>query len=167
MGREGRDYWEAQLSEYWDSGLTILPFISLLYTEILHSGKTVRQLITYGIALVSQMFVSGMISLSFGFPDSSLKMSVFGRRHSRFLSKDFGEMKLIVEVQLRGNFRKIELSACEHLSCNKKSAMKIIFVRGAPHVFPEDSCHILLREMKTSGQVLDIQPCKNGAFNCI
>ena len=23
MGREGRDYWEAQLSEYWDSGLTI------------------------------------------------------------------------------------------------------------------------------------------------
>ena len=22
MGREGRDYWEAQLSEYWDSGLT-------------------------------------------------------------------------------------------------------------------------------------------------
>ena len=23
MGREGRDYWEAQLSEHWDSGLTI------------------------------------------------------------------------------------------------------------------------------------------------
>ncbi len=23
MGREGRDYWVAQLSEYWDSGLTI------------------------------------------------------------------------------------------------------------------------------------------------
>ena len=23
MGRERRDYWEAQLSEYWDSGLTI------------------------------------------------------------------------------------------------------------------------------------------------
>ena len=23
MGREGRDYWEAQLSEYWDSGLWI------------------------------------------------------------------------------------------------------------------------------------------------
>ena len=23
MGREGRDYWEAQLSEYRDSGLTI------------------------------------------------------------------------------------------------------------------------------------------------
>ena len=23
MGREGRDYWEEQLSEYWDSGLTI------------------------------------------------------------------------------------------------------------------------------------------------
>ena len=23
MGREERDYWEAQLSEYWDSGLTI------------------------------------------------------------------------------------------------------------------------------------------------
>ena len=22
MGREGRDYWEEQLSEYWDSGLT-------------------------------------------------------------------------------------------------------------------------------------------------
>ena len=24
MGREGRDYWEAQLSEYWDSGLTVM-----------------------------------------------------------------------------------------------------------------------------------------------
>ena len=23
MGHEGRDYWAAQLSEYWDSGLTI------------------------------------------------------------------------------------------------------------------------------------------------
>ena len=25
MGREGRDYWEEQLSEYWDSGLMRLP----------------------------------------------------------------------------------------------------------------------------------------------
>lgn len=38
MGREGRDYWEAQLSEYWDSGLTIqeyselkeLPYVRIL-----------------------------------------------------------------------------------------------------------------------------------------
>ena len=29
MGREGRDYWEAQLSEYWDSGLTIQEFSEL------------------------------------------------------------------------------------------------------------------------------------------
>ena len=29
MGREGRDYWEAQLSEYWDSGLTIQEYSEL------------------------------------------------------------------------------------------------------------------------------------------
>ena len=29
MGREGRDYWEAQLSEYWDSGLTIQEYRQL------------------------------------------------------------------------------------------------------------------------------------------
>ena len=23
MGREGRDYWVAQLAEYWESGLTV------------------------------------------------------------------------------------------------------------------------------------------------
>lgn len=29
MGREGRDYWEAQLSEYWDSGLTVQEYSEL------------------------------------------------------------------------------------------------------------------------------------------
>ena len=29
MGREGRDYWEAQLSEYWDNGLTIQEYSEL------------------------------------------------------------------------------------------------------------------------------------------
>ena len=29
MGREGRDYWETQLSEYWDSGLTIQEYSEL------------------------------------------------------------------------------------------------------------------------------------------
>ena len=29
MGREGRDYWEAQLSEYWESGLTIQEYSEL------------------------------------------------------------------------------------------------------------------------------------------
>ena len=29
MGREGRDYWEMQLSEYWDSGLTIQEYSEL------------------------------------------------------------------------------------------------------------------------------------------
>ena len=29
MGREGRDYWEAQLSEYWGSGLTIQEYSDL------------------------------------------------------------------------------------------------------------------------------------------
>ena len=29
MGREGRDYWEAQLSEYWESGLTIQEYSKL------------------------------------------------------------------------------------------------------------------------------------------
>ena len=34
MGREGRDYWEAQLSEYWDSGLT---------SEYWDSGLTIQE----------------------------------------------------------------------------------------------------------------------------
>ena len=29
MGREGRDYWAEQLSEYWDSGLTIQEYSEL------------------------------------------------------------------------------------------------------------------------------------------
>ena len=29
MGREERDYWEAQLSEYWESGLTIQEYSEL------------------------------------------------------------------------------------------------------------------------------------------
>lgn len=29
MGREGRDYWEEQLSEYWDSGFTIQEYSEL------------------------------------------------------------------------------------------------------------------------------------------
>lgn len=29
MGREGREYWEAQLSEYWESGLTIQEYSEL------------------------------------------------------------------------------------------------------------------------------------------
>ena len=29
MGREGRDYWEVQLSEYWASGLTIQEYSEL------------------------------------------------------------------------------------------------------------------------------------------
>ena len=29
MGREGRDYWAAQLSEYWESGLTIQEYSEL------------------------------------------------------------------------------------------------------------------------------------------
>lgn len=29
MGREGRDYWVEQLSEYWESGLTIQEYIEL------------------------------------------------------------------------------------------------------------------------------------------
>ena len=37
MGREGRDYWEEQLSEYWDSGLTIQE-----YSELKERGAIVR-----------------------------------------------------------------------------------------------------------------------------
>lgn len=29
--RRGRDYWEEQLSEYWDSGLTIQEYSELKY----------------------------------------------------------------------------------------------------------------------------------------
>ena len=37
MGREGRDYWEEQLSEYWDSGLTIQEYSEL--KELPYEGK--------------------------------------------------------------------------------------------------------------------------------
>ncbi len=45
MGREGRDYWEAQLSEYWDSGLTTQEYSELkeLPYEITHRGIRVLQ----------------------------------------------------------------------------------------------------------------------------
>ena len=47
MGREGRDYWEAQLSEYWDSGLTIqeyselkeLPYESRRWIRVLEKAR--------------------------------------------------------------------------------------------------------------------------------
>ena len=45
MGREGRDYWEAQLSEYWDSGLTIQEYSELkeLPYESTHCWSRVLQ----------------------------------------------------------------------------------------------------------------------------
>ena len=45
MGREGRDYWEAQLSEYWDSGLTIQEYSDQkeLPYEITHRWIRVSQ----------------------------------------------------------------------------------------------------------------------------
>ena len=45
MGREGRDYWEAQLSEYWDSGLTIQEYSELkeLPYESTRRGSRVSQ----------------------------------------------------------------------------------------------------------------------------
>lgn len=51
MRREGRDYWEAQLSEYWDSGLTIqeyselkeLPYESThRWIRVLQKARTMR-----------------------------------------------------------------------------------------------------------------------------
>ena len=43
MGREGRDYWEAQLSEYWDSGLTIQEYSELNQSECRRFGFTQRR----------------------------------------------------------------------------------------------------------------------------
>ena len=45
MGREGRDYWEAQLSEYWDNGLTIQEYSDQkeLPYEITHRWIRVSQ----------------------------------------------------------------------------------------------------------------------------
>ena len=45
MGREGRDYWETQLSEYWDSGLTIQEYSELkeLPYESTHCWSRVLQ----------------------------------------------------------------------------------------------------------------------------
>ena len=39
MGREGRDYWEEQLSEYWDSGLTIQEYSELKFWEYHSPGS--------------------------------------------------------------------------------------------------------------------------------
>ena len=41
MGREGRDYWEAQLSEYWDSGLTIQEYSEL--KELPYESLTIQE----------------------------------------------------------------------------------------------------------------------------
>ena len=45
MGREGRDYWETQLSEYWDSCLTIQEYSELkeLPYESTHCWSRVLQ----------------------------------------------------------------------------------------------------------------------------
>lgn len=66
MGREGRDYWEEQLSEYWDSGLTIQEYSELkeLPYEILQNieknGVEIQQFPVYGMqdwsTLCSSMF---------------------------------------------------------------------------------------------------------------
>ena len=43
MGREGRDYWEAQLSEYWDSGLTIQEYSELKELRMRPASPMVRR----------------------------------------------------------------------------------------------------------------------------
>ena len=44
MGREGRDYWEAQLSEYWDSGLTIQEYSELKELPYESTRRWIREL---------------------------------------------------------------------------------------------------------------------------
>ena len=44
MGREGRDYWEAQLSEYWDSGLTIQEYSELKELPYESTRRWIRML---------------------------------------------------------------------------------------------------------------------------
>ena len=46
MGREGRDYWEAQLSEYWDSGLTIQEYSELKELPYENTRRWIRVLQT-------------------------------------------------------------------------------------------------------------------------
>ena len=43
-GREGRDYWEAQLSEYWDSGLTIQEYSELKELPYESTRRWIRML---------------------------------------------------------------------------------------------------------------------------
>ena len=44
MGREGRDYWEAQLSEYWDSDLTIQEYSELKELPYESTRRWIRML---------------------------------------------------------------------------------------------------------------------------
>ena len=44
MGREGQDYWEAQLSEYWDSGLTIQEYSELKELPYESTRRWIRML---------------------------------------------------------------------------------------------------------------------------
>ncbi len=59
MGREGRDYWEAQLSEYWDSGLTIQE-----YSEL---KELPASLIFLAVCSINMVF--SMIHLAFQSPE--------------------------------------------------------------------------------------------------
>ena len=49
MGREGRDYWVEQLSEYWDSGLTIQEYSELKELPYESTRRWIRVL-RFGIA---------------------------------------------------------------------------------------------------------------------
>ena len=44
MGREGRDYWDAQLSEYWDSGFTIQEYSELKVLPYERTRRWIRVL---------------------------------------------------------------------------------------------------------------------------
>ena len=52
MGREERDYWEAKLSEYWDSGLTIQEYSELKELPYESTRRWIRVLRSASLELV-------------------------------------------------------------------------------------------------------------------
>ena len=64
MGREGRDYWETQLSEYWDSGLTIQEYSELKELPYESTRRWIRVLQKARQDDVDTFLSTGAISLA-------------------------------------------------------------------------------------------------------
>lgn len=106
MGREGREYWVEQLSEYWESGLTIqeyselkdLPYESLRRWARLLKKKESRSAVPLELVEVSAASPGGSgVSLKAGGVEISLEKGFDGTTLLELL-KLLGEMPCSVSA---------------------------------------------------------------------